>query len=603
MHRELDTLIEQAEACRDGDCAAGLALAEQVSALADSFACSSAQCRACFLRGFFLLRLDRPTEAAACLGQGLKMSRQGGDQAGEADCLYWLGMERRGAEEHLSSLDYFLPAQTLYEALGDQEHQANALNAIGAAYFSMEDHVQAIRFYLQAFRLREAREDKKGMACSLNNIAGVYTLLEDFEQASIYYNRCLDTCRLYAITGLEILCLSNLSEIYTNSGRIPEAVEAAQACLGLSRKRGDADLLRRSLLSMGGALLHTKQYDEALSCMTEAVALSSTDGCRRTDCEAQTLLGEALLCVDQTAEAHEAFTRAETGAAALSLQRVRSQALSGLSKTCEQQGDPVSALAYYKECYALDKMFWTEAAEKRSKTLMMQMEVEKVQKEAHIHQLKNAELAVLNTVLAEANQTLQAQAQKLQAQREELKTQAVEMHRQATEDGLTGLANRRQLELWLAERFQAARQSGSPLTVAMADVDHFKQINDRFGHQTGDEVLMSIGELLRHACRASDLAARYGGEEFVLVLPETDVFAARTVCERFRQTVEKHPWQTIHPGLSVTISLGLSAGLLETAAVSSYERLLGQADAQLYSAKNAGRNRVSPAASAVTLYH
>ena len=147
------------------------------------------------------------------------------------------------------------------------------------------------------------------------------------------------------------------------------------------------------------------------------------------------------------------------------------------------------------------------------------------------------------------------------------------------------------MEEWLADRFARSRRSGRALTVALADVDHFKQVNDRFGHQVGDEVLMQVAAIFRRACRKADLAARYGGEEFVLALPDTDAQQARLLCERVRRDVESHPWSGISQGLAVTVSMGLCGD----PALTNHERLLGQADAQLYGAKRAGRNRIFPA--------
>ncbi len=595
-------LIEQALTHREGDFAAGLALASEAADGAQGHG------RAQAVQGFFLLRLKRGQEAQTCLRRGLTISREAGDRATEADCLYRLGEERAAAEQYTGALEFLFEAEQIYEALSDRDRQAEALNDIGTVYNLVDDYSQAIQFHLRAFRLREAQGDKKGVACSLNNIGNAYGRSEDFAHSVQYHEQCLAASRENAQGRLEALCLSNLSIGYSGLGRLPEAIAAGKAALVLAQQQGNLEKQCYALLSIGRACEKGTEYEEAVSWFSQAAALAARSGSRRNECEAQGALGAALLLAGQIAEARDAFMRAEKIAADLNLLQFLAQAQAGLSKVCEQAGEAAAALTHYKEFYTLEKALSSAAADKRSKTLMMQMEVEKVQKEAQIHRLKNVELAALNSALEGANRTLQAQAKELQeqaglleAQGEELRAQADELQRQAAEDGLTGLANRRHLKSWLAGRFHEARRTGRPLTVAMADVDHFKQINDRFGHQVGDEVLMSIGILLRHACRASDLAARYGGEEFVLVLPETDACAARAVCERLRQTVEKHPWQTIHPNLSVTISVGLSEGPSESPAAESHERLLGQADAQLYHAKNAGRNRVSPAVPAGTL--
>jgi len=509
--------------------------------------------------------------------------------AEEALCLQRHGEESFAAQDYARSLDYFLQAESLYDILEDQGGQAEALNSIGTSYFMLEDYHQAIQFYLQAFRLRETLGDLKGVACSLNNIGNTYGMFEDFENSVRYYEKCLPVCRENGQTGLESVCLANLAKSLTGLGRLTEAVLAGKGALSLARKLKNARKQCHASLTIGCTYEKDRKYTKAISWFTKAKTLALEFDIPNIGCEAQLGLGNAYLSLAQMPEARNALILAEEAAAALSLKRIRSQALSSLSQLSEQEGDPVAALSYHKQFYTLEKQLSHEVSEKRSQALMMQMEVEKVLKEAQIHRYINTELTTLNAALEDANRTLQVQAKLLESQGEELRAQAKEMQRQANEDGLTGLANRRHLEGWLAAKFHNSRLIDSPLTVVMADVDHFKQINDRFGHQIGDEVLMSVGLMFRQACRVTDLAARYGGEEFVLALPETDALAASVVCERLRQTVEGYFWQSIHPDLSVTISLGLS----DDPYAASHERLLALADAQLYDAKKAGRNRIS----------
>ena len=124
--------------------------------------------------------------------------------------------------------------------------------------------------------------------------------------------------------------------------------------------------------------------------------------------------------------------------------------------------------------------------------------------------------------------------------------------------------------------------------MGLQDVDHFKQVSDRFSHAVGDRVLQRIGELLRQHCRADDLCARHGGEAFALLLLGADPARAQASCERQRIAIAEHDWDTLAPGLRVTVSLGV-AGLGMHADVASS---LAAADARLYTAKRLGRNRV-----------
>jgi diguanylate cyclase (GGDEF)-like protein len=168
--------------------------------------------------------------------------------------------------------------------------------------------------------------------------------------------------------------------------------------------------------------------------------------------------------------------------------------------------------------------------------------------------------------------------------------EAERYRRLAMEDSLTGLANRRQLDERLAALMREAQTRGLVLTVALADVDHFKGINDRFSHAVGDEVLRCVGEILRSHCRLGDVAGRYGGEEFMLVYRNLEMAAAAEICERVRRAVESYDWASIHPHLRVTLSMGLATS-------SSFDHpqgLLDAADHWLYEAKHHGRNQIQP---------
>lgn len=170
----------------------------------------------------------------------------------------------------------------------------------------------------------------------------------------------------------------------------------------------------------------------------------------------------------------------------------------------------------------------------------------------------------------------------------ELRAKTLELERQATRDKLTGLFNRRYADGFVDGQLELAERVGRPLGVVLADVDHFKLINDSHSHAVGDAVLERLSRLLESHCRETDMVARYGGEEFLICLPATDVEAAVRVGEAIRAAVAALDWSDLAPALAVTVSIGVAASGRgrDRAAV------LGTADANLYRAKRGGRNRV-----------
>ncbi len=171
---------------------------------------------------------------------------------------------------------------------------------------------------------------------------------------------------------------------------------------------------------------------------------------------------------------------------------------------------------------------------------------------------------------------------------EELRIKSEELQRQATHDKLTGLVNRRFVDDFLQREIENSKRYDRPLTIALADIDHFKRVNDSHSHLIGDQVLRRISDILVNRCRKTDVVARYGGEEFLLCFPDTSAEFAEQICSQIRTAVEKTDWSDIGKGIRLTISFGIA----EVGNDSRRTTILSDADTRLYQAKHKGRNRI-----------
>ena len=161
-------------------------------------------------------------------------------------------------------------------------------------------------------------------------------------------------------------------------------------------------------------------------------------------------------------------------------------------------------------------------------------------------------------------------------------------------DGLTGIYNRRYFEMQIATEIERASRYDGRLAIIMIDIDHFKRLNDEFGHLLGDEVLRQVSDVFGQQLRKVDVVCRYGGEEFCILVPQTSGGNAMEVAEKLRRMVESYRF----PGVPVKVTI--SAGVAEFPTHGrSRDELVAAADAALYASKETGRNRVSPAAAAV----
>jgi diguanylate cyclase (GGDEF)-like protein len=156
-------------------------------------------------------------------------------------------------------------------------------------------------------------------------------------------------------------------------------------------------------------------------------------------------------------------------------------------------------------------------------------------------------------------------------------------------DGLSGLWNRRYFDTRWTEEVSRSARHGRALSVAILDLDHFKSINDTYGHPAGDAAIQGMAKTLQAACRQSDVACRYGGEEFVLIMTDTAPKDAMVLCERIRAGIEAATWP-MHPDRKVTVSIGVAgcAGACDATA----DAWLHTADQNLYTAKRTGRNKI-----------
>ena len=207
-------------------------------------------------------------------------------------------------------------------------------------------------------------------------------------------------------------------------------------------------------------------------------------------------------------------------------------------------------------------------------------------------QLVISYLMIENENMRKRTAELQGNLELSQRQIEKLKTNLAAAEEQGLSDGLTGLRNRRGFDITLAAEIATAKSSGKPLSLILADIDHFKIVNDRYGHQTGDDVLKWFARMLWANMKGRDTVARYGGEEFAIILPQTSLENAVTLAGQIKQQLEQKLWTK--PGAPNTnLRITSSFGIAQLGDSEGSSGLIGRADAKLYECKTNGRNCVA----------
>jgi diguanylate cyclase (GGDEF)-like protein len=523
-----DTLVAEArKLARTGAGQRALALAEQAATLAQGGVDMRRLAEATEALADARYALSTYPEALAHYFAALGNWRRQRDRAGQIRCLQGIATVEIEIGDYAPAMGRLEEALRLLRDAGDAPAEAAVYHRLGMVYARLGDLVRAREFYEAALERRRAHGDQVAIAASLNSL-GV----------------------LFLRTGQQ---RPSAADLRRAQSLFEEAVTIAEAT-------GDLHLKALAVGNVGSAVAAAGELEQALTLFTVQLDALRAMHARHDEALCLTNIGEALRKSGRAAEALAPLLAAlKIGKQLKSKERMKF-AWHELSQCQEALGTAGAALESYKQYHRLDQELRSEEAANKARNLVVQFAVKKVRDEADSYRAERDRLAAANVLLSA----------------------------EAREDALTGLANRRHFDAGLELLFAQARAEQRPLHLAVADIDHFKAINDQYSHAVGDEVLRSVGRILRSACRPTDLAGRYGGEEFVLALFDTPAEGARAACERLRASVANHAWEQLRPGLKLTISIGLA----DAAAHPTSAATLAAADARLYEAKRAGRNRV-----------
>lgn len=417
----------------------------------------------------------------------------------------------------------------IFHDLENREKESSVLSSLGSLYNTQGDHARALEIFNQARVLLEDQGDTRTRAVTLNNLALTQMKMGAFEAALVNAQASYAIVKKLELPSPEVDVLDTIGEIYLASGDIRNAEKTYLTCLDLARRIDLEHTQLQTMLSLGKVYMKQGLLDKA----------------------------------------HDHFTRAVSLAESQRNEKYRSLYHEMLTQICEMQKDYQEALFHYKEYHAAMQNFLDESTRFRLENLKILHQEEKTRKEAEMLWLQN---------------------QSLEQEIEDRLREHAELEMLATTDSLTGLYSRRHFFTLGEFELEKSRQIGSPLTLIFLDIDHFKLVNDQYGHATGDLVLARIARLLSDNARKGDIICRIGGEEFVILLPDTQLATGQAAAERIRLTVFTNPIQIDQAMIRITASLGVveaRANDHDLAAV------LARSDEALFRAKSAGRNQVS----------
>lgn len=463
-----------------------------------------------------------------------------------------------------------------------QAHQALALlrppipstplgdlyDCIGWSHFCLGDFAEALDYLVKALDVAEQIGDRSLEAYVRDSIGNVHTSSGHPKIGLEMHERALAIHRELGDRMGEALALNNTAYTLMDLGRIDEALSAAETALAYAAEESRCYLQMWVLDTLADVHLRALDAELAEECARRALTLAREYDSEGDEANATLALGRTACLRERWDDALEAIERA------LELFERRGLTAQGyechklLSTIQENRGDLASALAHYKEYHELKQARVNVETQSRFENLRVAHQIESARKDAEIHRLRSLAL---------------------EREIEERRVAQARLEAQASLDPLTGLFNRSHLEV-LAEEVRLAGSSHVPVSLMMFDIDHFKRINDTYGHLVGDSVLVSVARQLSAHARESDVPCRYGGDEFLMLLVGMNADSAEKVAERLRQLIASSPIPVGDTEIEVAISVGVATSSPDQ--VSGLEELIESADRALYAAKQSGRNRV-----------
>lgn len=537
-------------------------------------------------RGIHLLYFATPGAAAPELEAAKRCFDAAGDRTGHLLAATGLarGLWRSGRFE--ASLAAALALRDEGLRVLRPEQRGILLNTIAGCHSALGHSEEAFAYMFQA--LRDAGPSQAhGFDVVLHcNLAHEHVQLGDYDEALRHVDQGISRCkRLDNVRLLSILLLNRVICL-TELDRTHEALPDIARILDLPADTGGRGLMSAGFETLAIAALSAGDVTLGSDLVERSHAAPAAPD---PDEQVERVVAAAML--DQArGQLAQALRRLEpmkataggAGVSGLNL-RLRCRFFLLLAGVHEALGDPAAALAAMREWQRLQIERAGLAARARYQAAALQTELLRLQHKLDDNVARRRATERARADLATINEQLSRKVDEVEALQTALK-------RQATRDFLTGLFNRRHLNDVLPGMLALAARDRQPLAVAMIDLDFFKAVNDRFGHDAGDHLLTAFGTLLTRRMRKSDIACRYGGEEFCLVMPRTDARgAARKI-----NTLLRH-WRAarFEFGAEALEDLTFSAGVVDSrAAPESGAELIKAADETLLAAKDAGRARV-----------
>jgi len=496
--------------------------------------------------------------------------------------------------------------ERIAEAIDDPIRQARAQYLRGTIQAERGDIAGALERFHAARRTLQASDATAELARVTNALGVAHNFTDDHARARDYYEQALELVRQSDDEALETTILGNLALVIAELEGPEAGLVAHHEALALARERDDAEIIANQLANICNRLVEAGRLDQAAATCPEALEGVEQLGNTRLIAGTRMSLGDLDRARGRLEQARENY-QSVLALAGNRVPSVEVEVLEKLADLDEALGAPQRALDRIRQLMEMrEKLLERERAslieelEVRYRVEQQEREIEllELDRELQAADLRQRNLLLIGAIIALVLVTLlllvawrgftvkSRLERELGRRNDELGEALGTITRLAREDSLTGLLNRRGFDEPAEREIRRSRRTGEPLSLVMADIDEFKQLNDRHGHAAGDQILRRIAGRMEQAVRELDIVCRWGGEEFVFLLPRTNSGEARKVIERVREQIVSSPVATDAEAFPITLTFGIAA------VDSDIATAIEHADRAMYHGKSAGRDRI-----------
>ncbi len=472
-----------------------------------------------------------------------------GDKTGVAYCYNNSGILYKRKGLYYKALTLYYKSLRIAETISDTKNRLHRISSaaynIASLYDTFHFYHKAIHYYRLSLQCEQKLNDRDGQYLAMSNMGITYRKLKEYDKAVLYTRNALKFAKETGNMGEIIRITNNLAYFYLKAGKIQKALELHQESLKLTQKNHIEEMLPYIYSGLGEIYFKLGKFKKALGYQEKALELSKE--------------GELRMLIYRN-----------------------------LTDVCLALHDLANSTKYFKEYKKLMDKYYSPANFAKFENLMNAFEEEKKDRQIQLlvkekkiqHLWKNMLLISLFAVFIFLLWMVSRYRMKQRMNRE--------LDQLARHDPLTGLSNRRDVMEKLNIEYARCVRNKDSLTLCICDIDHFKSVNDRYGHDAGDVVLTKLAEIFRENLRETDISGRWGGEEFILVFSETDLSGAINTIKKLKHRISMTSFQFNGESIKITLTFGIAQCDIE----SSISTCIRRADEALYKGKAAGRNQI-----------